>query len=115
MPVNHKYKIEELIKACREYINKTTRRISFEYSLISGVNDSVENACELAELLKGMLCHINLIPVNHVEERDYHKSKNSDIKKFRDKLIQLGMNATIRRELGSDISASCGQLRKKLL
>ncbi|MDY3929482.1 MAG: 23S rRNA (adenine(2503)-C(2))-methyltransferase RlmN [Clostridia bacterium] len=115
MPVNHKYKIEELIKACREYINKTTRRISFEYSLISGVNDSVENACELAELLKGMLCHINLIPVNHVEERDYHKSKNSDIKKFRDKLIQLGMNVTIRRELGSDISASCGQLRKKLL
>ncbi len=115
MPVNHKYKIEELIEACRAYIKKTTRRISFEYSLISGVNDSVENAEELAKLLQGMLCHINLIPVNHVEEREYHKSKNSDIKKFQERLIQLGMNATIRRELGADISASCGQLRKKLL
>ncbi len=115
MPINHKYKIEELMEACRVYIKKTARRISFEYSLISGVNDSIENAEELAGLLHGMLCHINLIPVNHVEERDYHKSKNYDIKKFQEKLIQLGMNATVRRELGADISASCGQLRKKLL
>ena len=115
MPVNKKYKIEELIKACKSYINTTTRRISFEYSLISGVNDSIENACELASLLKGMLCHINLIPVNHVEERNYHKGDAQSIKRFCDKLISLGMNATIRRELGSDISASCGQLRKKTL
>ncbi len=115
MPVNKKYPVEELIKACKAYIKTTTRRISFEYSLISGVNDSIENAVELAHLLKGMLAHVNLIPVNHVEERDFHKGKMSDIKNFREKLIQLGINATIRRELGSDISASCGQLRKKVL
>ena len=115
MPVNKKYNVEELIKACKEYINKTNRRISFEYSLISGVNDSEENATELAKLLKGMLCHINLIPVNHVEEREYYKGDALSIKRFMEKLISLGMNATVRRELGSDISASCGQLRKKVL
>ncbi len=115
MPVNKKYRVEELIKACRDYIDTTTRRISFEYSLISGVNDSVENACELARLLKGMLCHINLIPVNHVEEREFHKGNAESIRKFQNKLTELGMNATVRRELGSDISASCGQLRKKLI
>lgn len=115
MPVNKKYNVEELIKACKAYINKTNRRISFEYSLIAGVNDSEENATELAKLLKGMLCHINLIPVNHVEEREYYKGDALSIKRFMEKLISLGMNATVRRELGSDISASCGQLRKKVL
>lgn len=115
MPVNKKYRVEELIKACKAYINKTGRRISFEYSLISGVNDSEENAYELYKLLKGMLCHINLIPVNHVEERDFHKGDEDSIKRFLNKLLSLGMNATVRRELGSDISASCGQLRKKVL
>ncbi len=115
MPVNKKYRIEELIKACKDYIKITNRRISFEYSLISGVNDSEENAYELAKLLKGMLCHINLIPVNHVEERDFYKGDATSIKRFTNKLISLGMNATVRRELGSDISASCGQLRKKVL
>ncbi len=115
MPVNKKYRIEELIKACKSYINTTGRRISFEYSLISGVNDSEENAYELYKLLKGMLCHINLIPVNHVEEREFYKGDASSIKRFTDKLLSLGMNATVRRELGSDISASCGQLRKKVL
>lgn len=115
MPVNKKYPVEVLIKACKEYIKKTSRRISFEYSLISGVNDSRENAEELARLLKGMLCHVNLIPVNHVEERDYHKGKKEDILKFCKTLNNLGINATVRRELGSDISASCGQLRKKVL
>lgn len=115
MPVNKKYRIEELINACKSYINTTGRRISFEYSLISGVNDSEENAYELASLLKGMLCHINLIPVNHVEEREFHKGDALSIKRFTDKLLSLGMNATVRRELGSDISASCGQLRKKTL
>ncbi len=115
MPVNKKYRVEELIKACKAYINSTNRRISFEYSLISGVNDSEENAYELAKLLKGMLCHINLIPVNHVEEREFYKGDALSIKRFMEKLISLGMNATVRRELGSDISASCGQLRKKVL
>ena len=115
MPINNKYPVEVLIAACKDYIKKTSRRISFEYSLISGVNDSVENAKELARLLKGMLCHVNLIPVNHVEERDFHKGKKEEINKFCKLLNDFGINATIRRELGSDISASCGQLRKKVL
>ncbi len=115
MPINKKYPVEVLINACKSYIKKTTRRISFEYSLISGVNDSEENARELAKLLKGMLCHVNLIPVNHVEERDFHQGKKEEIRNFCDLLNKLGINATVRRELGSDISASCGQLRKKVL
>lgn len=115
MPINKKYPVEVLINACKSYIKKTTRRISFEYSLISGVNDSEENARELAKLLKGMLCHVNLIPVNHVEERDFHQGKKEEIRNFCELLNKLGINATVRRELGSDISASCGQLRKKVL
>ncbi len=115
MPINKKYPVEVLIDACKSYIKKTSRRISFEYSLISGVNDSEENARELAKLLKGMLCHVNLIPVNHVEERDFHQGKKEEIRNFCELLNKLGINATIRRELGSDISASCGQLRKKVL
>ncbi len=115
MPVNKKYPVEQLIVACKDYIKTTTRRISFEYSLISGVNDSVENAEELARLLKGMLAHVNLIPVNKIEEREYIKGDKKQIKAFCDRLSGLGINATVRRELGSDIQASCGQLRKKLL
>ena len=115
MPINKKYPIEELIRACRDYIKTTTRRISFEYSLISGVNDSMENADELAGLLKGMLAHVNLIPVNKIEERDYKKGNKKQINDFCERLNSRGINATIRRELGSDIQASCGQLRKKLL
>lgn len=115
MPVNHKYPIEKLIEACKKYIEKTTRRISFEYSLIAGVNDSIKEAHELSRLLSGMLCHINLIPVNHVEERNFHKGDTAGIRRFCEELNRLGMNATIRRELGSDISASCGQLRKRLM
>ncbi|MBQ2670959.1 MAG: 23S rRNA (adenine(2503)-C(2))-methyltransferase RlmN [Clostridia bacterium] len=115
MPVNHKYKIDELIKACKYYYEKTGRRISFEYSLIHGVNDSTENAAELANLIKGMGAHVNLIPVNKVEERDFEKGSKAEINAFREKLEKMGINATIRRELGSDISASCGQLRKKVL
>lgn len=115
MPVNHKYKIEELLEACRYYANKTGRRISFEYSLIHGVNDSQEEAVKLASLIRSMHSHVNLIPVNKVEERNFHKGSNRDIRAFRDKLEDLGINATIRRELGADISASCGQLRKKVL
>lgn len=115
MPVNKKYPIEQLIKACKDYIATTSRRISFEYSLISGVNDSVKDADELAFLLKGMLSHVNLIPVNKIEERDYHKGNKEQITAFQNRLIERGINATVRRELGSDIQASCGQLRKKLL
>ena len=115
MPVNHKYKIDELIKACKYYYEKTGRRISFEYSLIHGVNDSTENAADLANLIKGMGAHVNLIPVNKVEERDFEKGSKAEINAFREKLEKMGINATIRRELGSDISASCGQLRKKVL
>lgn len=115
MPVNKKYPVEELIKACKDYISTTTRRISFEYSLISGVNDSEKEADELAKLLKGILAHVNLIPVNKIEERDYHKGNKEQIRKFQQRLKDRGINATVRRELGSDIQASCGQLRKKLL
>ena len=115
MPINRKYPVNTLIKACRDYIKTTTRRIIFEYSLISGVNDSPENARALAALLKGMLCHVNLIPVNKVEERGFKKGSRAEIERFQNTLASLGINATVRRELGSDISASCGQLRKKLL
>ncbi len=115
MPVNHKYKIAELLEACREYAGITGRRISFEYSLIHGVNDSMENAKELANLVRDLHSHINLIPVNKVEERNFEKGSGKEIKAFQEKLTSLGINATVRRELGSDISASCGQLRKKVL
>ena len=115
MPINHRYKISELIEACKNYFNATGRRISFEYSLIHGVNDSAENAAMLAQLIKGMGAHVNLIPVNKVEEREYEKGSQKEINAFCDKLISLGVNATVRRELGSDISASCGQLRKRVL
>lgn len=115
MPVNHKYKIDELMEACKDYAAKTGRRMSFEYSLIHGVNDSMENAVELARLIKEIHAHVNLIPVNKVEERSFEKGTSRDIRNFQEKLTSLGINATVRRELGSDISASCGQLRKKVL
>jgi len=115
MPVNSSYDIEELIKACRYYVTSTTRRISFEYSMILGVNDSMENADELSKLISKMLCHVNLISVNKVEEREYKSVNKTQIRAFCERLIANGINATIRRELGSDINASCGQLRKKLL
>ena len=113
MPVNKKYKMDELLKACRYYKEKTGRRLSFEYSLISGVNDSRENAEELARKIKPLKAHINLIPVNKVEEREYKKGTKNEIISFLKNLEDCGVNATIRRELGADISASCGQLRKK--
>ena len=112
MPVNNKYGIEMLLDACKEYISENHRRISFEYSVISGVNDSVESAHRLADLLGGMLCHVNLIPVNNVEENNFKKPDKAKIQKFVDTLASRGINATVRRELGSDISASCGQLRR---
>ncbi len=115
MPVNKRYKIAELMEACGEYAEISGRRLSFEYSLIHGVNDSLENAKELAELVRPLHAHVNLIPVNKVEEREYKKGTDLEINAFRGMLEKLGINATVRRELGSDISASCGQLRKKTI
>jgi 23S rRNA (adenine2503-C2)-methyltransferase len=115
MPINKAYNIKELIGVCKDYYRKTSRRISFEYSLISGVNDSYENAKELASLVKPMSAHVNLIPVNEVKESGYKKGTQNDINRFLNALTGCGVNATIRRELGSDISASCGQLRKKTM
>ncbi len=112
MPVNNKWNIDTLLSACKEYINVTNRRISFEYAMISGVNDGDECAIQLAQRLKGMLCHVNLIPVNSVKERDYRKSNRDRIIRFIKILEKHGINATVRRTLGSDINASCGQLRR---
>ena len=115
MPVNNSYPIEELIQACKDYIAKTNRRISFEYALAKDNNDNLDDAKELVKLLKGMLCHVNLIPINKIENGKFTKSSNENIMKFRDYLNDHGIVATIRRELGSDIDAACGQLRRKNL
>ncbi|MFR6659715.1 MAG: 23S rRNA (adenine(2503)-C(2))-methyltransferase RlmN [Clostridia bacterium] len=115
MPVNNAYNIEELIQACKDYIKVTNRRISFEYALAKDNNDNLEDAKRLVKLLKGMLCHVNLIPINKIENGEYTKSSNENIIKFRDYLNDHGIVATIRRKLGSDIDAACGQLRRKNL
>lgn len=115
MPVNNKYPIEELIKACRDYFSITGRRISFEYAMIDGVNDSDDNARELSRLLRGLNCHVNLIPVNNVKGSTYHKSKLERQKAFIEILAKGGITATVRRTLGSDINASCGQLKRNHL
>ena len=115
MPVNNAYNIQELIKACKYYISKTNKRISFEYALAKDNNDNKKAADELVALLHGMLCHVNLIPINKIENGKYIKSSNENIIKFRDYLNSKGITATIRRELGSDIEAACGQLRRKNL
>ena len=115
MPVNNRYSVEELIKACKDYIAMTNKRISFEYALAKDNNDNMQDAKELANLLKGMLCHVNLIPINKIENGKFTKSSNENIIKFRDYLNDHGIVANIRRELGSDIQAACGQLRRKNL
>ncbi len=115
MPVNNAYNIEELMKACRYYIEKTNKRISFEYALAKDNNDNLQDAKKLVELLKGMLCHVNLIPINKIDNGNYQKSSLENIIKFRDYLNDHGIVATIRRELGSDINAACGQLRRQNL
>lgn len=112
MPVNDRWNIDTLLKACRDYTKETSRRISFEYAMINGVNDSDECARELVSRLKGMLCHVNLIPVNSVKERSYTKSNDNRINSFIRILESGGINVTVRRTLGSDINASCGQLRR---
>ena len=115
MPINNAYNIEELMKACRYYIEKTNKRISFEYALAKENNDNLEDAKKLVKLLKGMLCHVNLIPINEIENGSFMQSTNENIIKFRDYLNKNGIIATIRRELGADIDAACGQLRRKNL
>ena len=113
MPVANKYEIHQVIDACNYYFVQTGRRITFEYSLIGGVNDCEEDARQLAKLLQGMNCHINLIPINPVKERDFKQSQSQTILDFKNKLEKYGINVTIRREMGRDIDGACGQLRKR--
>ena len=113
MPIAEKYSISEILDACKRYFEITGRRISFEYSLVKGQNDSGEDAMELSRLLKGLNSHVNLIPVNSIEERDYEKGDNNSIQNFKLVLEKNSINVTIRRSVGSDIDAACGQLRRK--
>lgn len=113
MPINRRYKIKELIEAIKYYLNKTNRRVTIEYIMLKNVNDSVKDAQELAKLLKGLLVYVNIIPYNETENNDFKRSDNVQIKKFYDILVNNGINATIRREFGSTVSAACGQLRAK--
>ena len=113
MPVNNRFSIAELMDACDVYIKETGRRISFEYTLISGVNDNLQEADRLSDLLKDKLCHVNLIPVNKVDETGFKKSDRTKIEGFKKRLEKRGIAATIRREMGSDINAACGQLRNR--
>ena len=115
MPIANKYSIEEIIEACRYYIEQTGRRISFEYSLVKGVNDTKECADQLIALVRNMKCHINLIPVNPIKERDYEQSEKKSINEFKNKLEKSGINVTIRREMGREIDGACGQLRKSYM
>lgn len=110
MPVNNRYNIDELMKACKHYFEVTGRRISYEFALIDGVNDTKESADALISLLKGQNCHVNLIPVNEIKEGVFKRS--SSVEKYKQMLIDGGLNATVRRTLGADISAACGQLRR---
>ena len=115
MPIANKYEIHEVIEACQYYFEQTGRRVTFEYSLVGGVNDSKEDARELLQLVKGMNCHINLIPVNPIKERSYVQSNEQVIAAFKNRIEKAGLNATIRREMGRDIDGACGQLRKKYI
>ena len=112
MPVANRYSVDELLSACRYYFEATGRRITFEYSLIEGVNDSDECASELAGRIRGLNCHVNLIPVNPVKERHYRRTSRGKVLDFKNKLEKYGINVTIRREMGTDIDGACGQLRR---
>ena len=114
MPVANAYKIEEILKACRYYFEKTGRRICFEYSLIEGFNDTVKAISELATLLKGLPCHINLIPLNSVKEKHLSGTPRKNAYKIAEKLTQMGLSATVRRTMGEDIEGACGQLRNRI-
>ena len=115
MPIANKYSIDEVLEACRNYFEKTGRRLTFEYSLVGGKNDTKEDAEELAHLIKGLNCHVNLIPVNPIKERDYVQSDKKVIENFKNKLEKYQINVTIRREMGRDIDGACGQLRKSYI
>lgn len=112
MPIANQYTIAQVMNACRYYFDKTGRRITFEYSLAAGENDTAEDARQLVSLLKGFPCHVNLIPVNPVKERDYVRADKNSIEKFKVLLEKNTINVTIRRGMGKDIDAACGQLRK---
>ena len=115
MPVANKYSLPEVLDACRYYYEQTGRRITFEYSLVGGVNDSTGDAQELAKLVKPLHGHVNLIPVNPIKERDYVQSGHAAVVSFKNKLEKSGINVTIRREIGRDIDGACGQLRKSYM
>lgn len=115
MPVNKRYSIDKIVEACKIYTGVTNRRITFEYILISDLNDTGENALELAEKLKGMLCHVNLIPMNEIINSEFRRSSKLKTEEFRNVLEKKGIETTIRRELGEDINAACGQLRRKMI
>ncbi len=115
MPINKKYPISPLISTCKQYFKITGRRVTFEYALIKDVNDSKENARELSDLLKGFPCHVNIIPINMVQERKFTKPSRENILKFKEILESNGINATIRKEKGADIDGACGQLRYKIM
>lgn len=115
MPIARKYSIAEVLEACQYYFDKTGRRITFEYSLVAGINDNLDEAKKLVNLVKNMNCHINLIPVNPIKERDYKKSTLENIEAFKRHLERNGINVTVRREMGSDIQGACGQLRKSYI
>lgn len=115
MPVANKYDLQEVMEACDTYFEKTGRRLTFEYSLVHGVNDTKEDAKELITLLKDRNCHLNLIPVNPIKERNYEKPDKKSAENFKNKLEKSGINVTIRREMGSDIDGACGQLRRKTM
>ena len=112
MPIANRYSIAEVLQACRYYFDKTGRRVTFEYSLVSGENDTKEDAQKLGELLKDMACHVNLIPVNPIKERDFKRADEKSIQKFKVRLEKNGAHVTIRKGMGKDIDAACGQLRK---
>lgn len=115
MPIANKYTISEILDACKYYIDKTNRRITFEYALVKDVNDTREEAKALAKLLKGMLCHVNLIPVNEIKENSFKRSSKKTIEDFSEILKNNGIEVTTRREMGSDINAACGQLRRSYI
>ncbi len=115
MPVANKYDIHEVVDACKYYFEQTGRRVTFEYSLVGGVNDTEEDARELCSLIHGMNCHVNLIPVNPIKERDYVQSNAQVIAAFKNKLEKQGIQVTVRREMGRDIDGACGQLRKRYI
>lgn len=115
MPIANKYTIKQIVDACKVYFDKTGRRITFEYSLVMGVNDTKEDARQLCDVLKGLNCHVNLIPVNPIKERDFKQSLVADIQAFRGLLEKNGVNATVRREMGRDIDGACGQLRRRYM